>query len=385
MIEFVTGDFFDYEADIRINTVNCVGVMGAGVALEFKKRYPKMFKAYVDVCKNNKIEPGVPFLWEEYDLFSTCIIINLPTKIHWKDPSEYIYIEKDLIWLRDYLKDKKSNVVVTLPALGCGHGGLNWNIVKERINYYLKHISAKVLVFEPSSSNKNISNSFSTPNTGTYLQERNIKKIRISDDEYSEKFKEFIQNEIYCIGNEKLLDFKMISLICSNLVNEKESLAVFKVLQELEIKDFVLLLSLNNKKQLQFAKKLLEKGYNLVLIIPYGICNYKFRNELMDFKDNSLVLSYLNPNQEFKKYEYLNSFKIRLAISDIIIYCNEDYENIKKSFKYLVGYKNLFYINFWTKSIDEFVNLKAKKIGVSARTNKANVKELKKYIDLFKS
>ena len=80
MIQYKTGDFFDYDADIRVNTVNCVGVMGAGVALEFKTRYPDMFKAYVEVCKKHEIEPGKPYLWEEYDLFSRCIIINLPTK-----------------------------------------------------------------------------------------------------------------------------------------------------------------------------------------------------------------------------------------------------------------------------------------------------------------
>lgn len=85
MIEFVEGDFFDFDADIRINTVNCVGVMGAGVALLFKNKYPKMYKEYVRQCKNNEISPGNPTVWKEGDMFSISLeIINFPTKDHWK-------------------------------------------------------------------------------------------------------------------------------------------------------------------------------------------------------------------------------------------------------------------------------------------------------------
>ena len=100
MIEFVTGNFFDYDADIRVNTVNCVGVMGAGVALMFKNKFPAMFNDYYRACKENKVAPGIPHIWEEVDLFSSLIIINFPTKVHWKNPSEYEYIEKGLVWLR---------------------------------------------------------------------------------------------------------------------------------------------------------------------------------------------------------------------------------------------------------------------------------------------
>ena len=178
MIQYKTGDFFDYDADIRVNTVNCVGVMGAGVALEFKTRYPDMFKAYVEVCKKHEIEPGKPYLWEEYDLFSRCIIINLPTKIHWRNPSEYEYIEKDLIWLRHYLKDLDENTTITLPALGCGHGGLDWNVVKKQIIHYLGDLKVKIFLFEPASSNEKMNEI----HYGSLLQNNDIiivKKYRL--------------------------------------------------------------------------------------------------------------------------------------------------------------------------------------------------------------
>ncbi|PKP18134.1 MAG: hypothetical protein CVU05_14185, partial [Bacteroidetes bacterium HGW-Bacteroidetes-21] len=136
MLKFVTGDFFDYKADLRINTVNCVGVMGAGVALLFKNKYPDMFKEYQKACQNNEVQPGKPHVWQDNDMFSKTTIINFPTKVHWKNPSEYEYIEKGLKWLKVYLSDKE-NSTLTLPALGCGHGGLDWERVKSMIKNYL--------------------------------------------------------------------------------------------------------------------------------------------------------------------------------------------------------------------------------------------------------
>ena len=151
MIKFVKGDFFDYNADIRVNTVNCVGVMGAGVALAFKKRYPEMFKDYSRACSKKEVQPGIPHIWSENSMFNSLTIVNFPTKIHWKDPSEYDYIEKGLVWLKLFLKDKEDSTV-TLPALGCGHGGLDWSIVKRMVVEYLGNLSCTILLFEPRSS-----------------------------------------------------------------------------------------------------------------------------------------------------------------------------------------------------------------------------------------
>lgn len=145
MIEFVAGDFFDYVADIRVNTVNCVGVMGAGVALLFKDRFPDMFIDYFKACENKEIKPGKPHVWHDNNMFSKTTIINFPTKIHWENPSEYEFVEKGLVWLKEYLINKEYSTV-TLPALGCGHGGLDWNVVKELIIKYLGDVKAKILV-----------------------------------------------------------------------------------------------------------------------------------------------------------------------------------------------------------------------------------------------
>lgn len=152
MINFTKGtlsDLLNYDADIKINTVNCVGVMGAGVALAFKQKHPSMFKAYVSVCRNKDIEPGKPFVWDESDFEKRCTIINLPTKVHWRNPSTYEYIELNLIWLRDYLSEQPAGTTVALPALGCTHGGLDWVKVKSQINKHLSDLPVNITVFDP--------------------------------------------------------------------------------------------------------------------------------------------------------------------------------------------------------------------------------------------
>lgn len=378
MIEFVKGDFFDYKADIRINTVNCVGVMGAGVALEFKNKYPEMFRAYVDVCKRKEIAPGKPFLWEEYDLFSRCMIINLPTKLHWRNPSEYDYIERDLVWLRDFLRDKNEKTVVTLPALGCGHGGLNWGIVKDKIIHYLADLPAKILVFEPSSSNKELNK----VQYNARICENNVVTIYPDEKEYPCNLKGGNKKEIYCKGNVKLLNYKKLSIILGNSINEKEMSAVFRTLKELNNEQFVIVVGLNNKKQLEVVKLLLEKGYKLMLVIPYGILQFKFSYELEKYIKEYVIVSFLQPLEEFKKYEYINSLKKRLDLANVILYCSEDLEGIRKSVKYLKGYDNLFYINFWLNDVEEFNKLNAKKVNISAVTKKPNVVAMQKILDM---
>lgn len=139
---------FDHDADIRVNTVNCVGVMGAGIALEFKRRYPAMFADYQRACRRGEIQPGKLHIWEGP---GGTRIINFPTKQHWRESSRYEYIAAGLQSLRRYLLQQGS-VRVTLPALGCGHGGLDWNRVSKMIEDHLGDLSATILVFEPNTS-----------------------------------------------------------------------------------------------------------------------------------------------------------------------------------------------------------------------------------------
>lgn len=367
MIKYVSGNFFDYDADIRINTVNCVGVMGAGVALEFKNRYPEMFKSYVKVCKENQIAPGKPYVWEEFNLFSRCIIINLPTKIHWKNPSEYEYIEADLLWLKEYLMDKSENCVVTLPALGCGHGGLDWEIVKKQIVYYLGDLRAKVLVFEPASSN----NKYENPHYGVKRLGNDIEIIRKDEAKYP--CAKIVDNEIYCKGNTNLLLSKRLSIVCGNSLSEKELSAIVRIVEEIKIENYVIVIGLNNKQHLELAKQLLESGKKVILVVSYGITKFKYYAELEQYLERVLVLSYVMPNQEFKRFEYINSFKYRCEIADVILYVNENLSDINRDVKYLKHYDVLCYVNFWIENTCAFCSTNAIRIGINPETNRPNV------------
>lgn len=377
MIEYVKGDSFDYKANIRINTVNCVGVMGAGIALEFKTRYPEMFKAYVDVCKRKEIAPGRPFLWEEADLFSSCIIVNLPTKLHWRNPSKYEYIEHDLVWLKDFLQDKNSEDTVTLPALGCGRGGLDWGIVKDKINHYLSDSPAKILVFEPASPSRRPSGE----DHSIGLQEANVSTIYPGDENYPSALVGKHNKEIYCKGNVKILNNRKISLILGNTISEKEKSAIYRILEEVKREDLTVALSVNNKKQLELAKVLLEKGYKLIMIVPCGILRFKHDDIPGKYKDSHTVLSFLPPVQEFNNYESANSLKRCLELADVVLYCCENTESIKKNVGYLKGHDNLFYINFGEKSSKAFTDLEAKKISINAITQKPNVTIMQHALD----
>jgi O-acetyl-ADP-ribose deacetylase (regulator of RNase III) len=140
---------FAMNPDVYINTVNCVGVMGKGIALEFKRRYPAMFKKYQVACKNKEVTPGKMWL---YNQLCGDIILNFPTKRHWKDQSRMEDIESGLDDLLMYLKHIEwtfPEAVVAIPALGCGNGGLDWRIVKDKIVQKLQGLTLKILVFEP--------------------------------------------------------------------------------------------------------------------------------------------------------------------------------------------------------------------------------------------
>ncbi|MFV1922898.1 MAG: macro domain-containing protein [Methylotenera sp.] len=143
-IYFEKSNLFETDAEAIVNTVNCVGVMGKGVALEFKTRWPENFKAYKKLCMNKQLRPGNVFVFDTDDLFAHSnkaqrYLINFPTKDHWRSKSKLSYIEQgldDLITQLDCLKIKS----VALPPLGCGNGGLDWSEVKSLLERKFSNI-----------------------------------------------------------------------------------------------------------------------------------------------------------------------------------------------------------------------------------------------------
>lgn len=136
---------FHHTADIYVNTVNCVGVMGAGLALAFKNKYPAMFRDYRKACLEHKVSPTSPHL---YQLQDGTTILNLPTKDHFRNPSRFYFVQQSIIWLRKYLIEHP-DVTIAVPPLGCGLGGLNWDSVRSEIYKQLGDLDATVLLFAP--------------------------------------------------------------------------------------------------------------------------------------------------------------------------------------------------------------------------------------------
>jgi len=143
------GDLLQSKCNILVNTVNCVGIMGAGIALNFKNKFPSMFKTYVNDCKQGIYKPGYI---NEYLLPDCRIIINFATKDHWRDPSNIIWIENGLTQLYNYLVG--TTYSIALPALGCNNGHLNWFDVRNLIYSKLDLLDNYVELYLPISNKR---------------------------------------------------------------------------------------------------------------------------------------------------------------------------------------------------------------------------------------
>ncbi len=153
-IEYKSGDMFGEPAEAIVNTVNCVGIMGKGVALEFKRRWPENFRAYKRLCDTGKLSPGKVFVFQMGDLLEPTerrFLVNFPTKQHWKARSKIEYVEHGLDDL--VIQVRKLGIKsMVLPPLGCGNGGLDWNDVRPLIEKKLSSLQdVKFFVFTPSS------------------------------------------------------------------------------------------------------------------------------------------------------------------------------------------------------------------------------------------
>ena len=125
MFRALIGDMFTSDARTLVNTVNCVGVMGKGVALKFKERFPKMFADYAERCAQGLVKLGEPYLYRD---LSQVDIVNFPTKNHWRAVSRLVDIESGLDYLVDHLGEWNVKKLA-MPPLGCGNGGLSWEEV----------------------------------------------------------------------------------------------------------------------------------------------------------------------------------------------------------------------------------------------------------------
>ena len=148
MIRFTSGDLLRSEADALVNAVNCVGAMGRGIALQFKKEFPKNFEEYKNACDRGEVVPGKMFITERNALNPPRYIVNFPTKRHWRGKSRIGDIESGLVMLRDEI-EARHITSIAIPPLGSGLGGLDWPDVRRLIENTLSGTTAEIIVYEP--------------------------------------------------------------------------------------------------------------------------------------------------------------------------------------------------------------------------------------------
>jgi O-acetyl-ADP-ribose deacetylase (regulator of RNase III)/uncharacterized glyoxalase superfamily protein PhnB len=149
MILYKTGNLLDSEAQALVNTVNTVGVMGKGIALQFKTRFPNNYKLYAIACDAKEVQIGKLFITEEESLLNgKKIIINFPTKTSWRKPSEYSYIEEGLKELVKIIQERGIQSIA-IPPLGAGNGGLDWNKVKLILEKHLFNVDCEIHIYQP--------------------------------------------------------------------------------------------------------------------------------------------------------------------------------------------------------------------------------------------
>lgn len=149
MITYKTGNLLAAQVEALVNTVNTVGVMGKGIALQFREQFPENYKQYRAAVKNGELRIGRMFVTEMQRVDQLRYIINFPTKQHWKASSQMAYIREGLQDLRRVLAEKNIRSVA-IPPLGCGNGGLNWNEVRPLIEAALADLDMEIVLFEPS-------------------------------------------------------------------------------------------------------------------------------------------------------------------------------------------------------------------------------------------
>lgn len=148
-MKYIKGNLLDAKTQALVNTVNTVGVMGKGIALQFKETFPENYKIYVDAYKKDLLKPGKLLVTKEHLIDGDKIIINFPTKTEWYLKSKYEYVEKGLKELVKVISEENIKSIA-IPPLGCGNGGLDWDKVKILMEKYLSNLNnVDIQIYEP--------------------------------------------------------------------------------------------------------------------------------------------------------------------------------------------------------------------------------------------
>jgi O-acetyl-ADP-ribose deacetylase (regulator of RNase III) len=306
MICLMSGDMFDVNADVRVNTVNCIGVMGSGVALAFRERYPEMFKDYQRACRNGEVRPGSLHVWRS--LFGDWIV-NFPTKRDWRDKSRYEDIASGLDTLRSYLQEL-GPVAVTLPALGCGHGGLDWTRVSKLITSRLSDLEAKIYLFEPADSREV---GIATRNAISDDEHLVLQTLGVSVTVGSGADAGDVASQVLVAGDEHLLHRRWLSILPSQQPDSRELAALTAIAFELGMHAKAVTVSLlyANQNTEKIARLFSENGIAVVLVLPFGPLSKRNVIGLTGIGGAAqTIVSLAHPSEIWSKKLFANSLRL---------------------------------------------------------------------------
>lgn len=288
MINYIRGNLFTSNAKILVNTVNTVGVMGKGIAADFKKIYPKMFEEYMSLCEKGQLDIGELYLYKTSNKW----ILNFPTKKHWKSPSTVEYIEKGLQKLVEQAT-KLQLRDIAMPKLGCGNGGLDWETqVKPIVEKYLKKSPINVSIYD-----------FDKEIISEHLKPKEIEEWLRSDP----------QTLTFSVFIEDLKSNIQDGLIAKELsLNNTKYFVQYDDTNELfefKSKDKVLILSIEDLKSIFYTLKTLGK----VCINDLYTELQQYTNEIFDFieellyivkNEDKIVLNYTKQQKSIEVFDF---------------------------------------------------------------------------------
>lgn len=370
MLRFTSGDMFEMDVDIRVNTVNCVGVMGAGVALAFKTRYPAMFRDYKRACDAGDVRPGELNIWRTL----TEWIINFPTKRHWRENSKYEDIEAGLRALRRYLDSLGKPVRVALPALGCGHGGLDWPRVSKLIEKYLEPVDAEIFVFEPADSVR-AGEMTLTKRRGIRrrVEELTLRTLRVGETSFPRALQHVDVSSVVVVGDASRLSQPMVVVSPSETPDSRELEAARECVEALTRAHVQLSFIVNGSGWRHLAQLAVSRGEDILLwcVDPIRLEALQLQQELEH--GHVTVASLARDGDAWTQRGMLRTMRAALEVSRAQLITDSqpvpmvDTARSRSPRLFFVRYASL------AASVDRLLELGASPIGRSSNSRSPNI------------
>ena len=361
----------------RTNFAN-MRVMGAGVALAFKLRYPEMFKEYQRACQEGVVRPGALHVWKN---LTGDWVVNFPTKRDWRDPSRYEDVSAGLEALRTYLR-KQGSVSVALPAIGFGHGGLDWTRVSNMIEEKLGDLEAQILVFEPADSRAAgliAQNPLLSSDDLRALEDSGFRPVTLPDRRETSA----PASSVFAKGDASILASPWISLLSSKAPAEAEQTALRAIAKQMAtaLEPVSVAMVHAGRATEDIAKRLSEAGVRVVLILPFGpLTKKKIGQSIAGWPSERMVMiSVASPAAAWSRSLFARSMSLLPDGSSSVLISDPNPDWLTGRFGHVWTERPMFYLRYGSlsdKVCRTLRHLGAEPIGRRADTGEPRIHAL---------